>query len=1006
MTTTIALYAALVAPWVAAAASFALGERARTARTVVNLASAAVALAGSAVVAVAATQGRVVTEGWPLLGARLALSVDMVGALFAVVASALWLITVVYADGYLSHASDKARFFGFFALCVGSAIGVSLSANLLTLFVFYEVLTLATYPLVVHNGGDAAVRGGRTYLAYALTGGAALAAGTAWLYLIGGGADFASGGSIPATVAAAARPQLIAVFALLMAGFGVKAALFPLHGWLPKAMVAPAPVSALLHAVAVVKAGVFGIARVILDVYGTGLAGELGVLLPLAAVAAFTIVFGSVRALAQNDIKKRLAYSTIAQLSYIVLGLALATPVTVAAALAHLAHHAVLKIALFFTAGTLAEELHITKVSELDGVGRRMPATTVAFTIAALGIVGIPPIAGFASKWGIATGAASDGRWWVVAILAVSTLLSAAYLLPMVGRIWFRPSKPAWQRPVRPEGDRRLTWPVVVTASAGALFGLAASLPWSPMGYAARAVGIPVGSISPWVPGQFALDMPGFAFLVLCLVVWTLAAVSAWRAPRVPSRRFRLYFALTAAGSVGVAFAAGPAAFYTAFSMMALCAYALVAHDGTPEARRAARIYLAFTLVSEALLFCGFVLGSAGGTGFVAGLAASNVFDAGVVLVMTAFAMKIGGLGFHGWMPVAYAVVPPGAAGAFAGVVSTAGAVGLLRFMPGGSVAAGPFGEALMALGIAAAFFGVVVGTAQRDPRAMLGYSSMSQFGLMTVGIGAGLSSPDAWPVAVAAVSVYLVHHGVAKAALFFADDLRMSLGGHKLLLGLTTIPALALAGLPLTSGAVAKIGLKGAVALAPAGWAHAMEWLLPLAAFGTTVLMARYLQAAFAPRAAQERDVKMVRERLAAFIGALAAVASVVWLMPVDLVGHTTGKVFDPHYLWILAWPVAAGIAVAAVVGLMSSCRIVAATVSLPLGDVWAPVFKRAGHAWSMYQERLSAPVSTPAEKDGVYAGYLSRLTAAERTVISWTTASLAILALLVAVLMLSLLA
>ena len=263
----IMLAGAVAAPWMAAVAIFALGERRETERTAVGLIAGIVAAACALGVAGTAAEGDVAQVGWSLLGTRFALSADRLGALFAVVAAVLWLVTTVYATGYMSHGRDRARFFGFFSVCVGSAMGIALSANLLTLFVFYEALTLATYPLVVHSGSKAAVKGGRTYLIYALSGGTALALGVIWLYALGGGVEF-GGGTIPGELLAAHPTQLSIIFALLIAGFGVKAALFPAHGWLPAAMVAPAPVSALLHAVAVVKAGAFGIARVVVDVYG------------------------------------------------------------------------------------------------------------------------------------------------------------------------------------------------------------------------------------------------------------------------------------------------------------------------------------------------------------------------------------------------------------------------------------------------------------------------------------------------------------------------------------------------------------------------------------------------------------------------------------------------------------------------------------------------------------------------------------------------------------------
>ncbi len=486
----IALLAAVALPFATAAAIFALGEARTTARSAVNVVGAAGTAVAVLACAASAWQGR---AGGPLASAGIGLldigfgfEADMLGAVFAVVAGVLWLVTTVYAIAYMSHSPDRARFFGFFSICVGSAIGIALSENLITFFVFYEMLTLATYPLVVHSGTPAALRGGRTYLMYALPAGAALALGVVWLHVLAGPVSFVPGGALPLGLAATHPVQLTAIFALLMLGLGVKAALFPLHGWLPAAMVAPAPVSSLLHAVAVVKAGVFGIARVVLEVYGPD-AALLGLTLPLAALAAFTIVFGSVRALAQDDLKKRLAFSTVAQLSYIVLGVALASPLAIAAGIAHLAHHAALKITMFFTAGVVAEEVGAYRVSELDGLGRRMPVTMAAFSVAALGIVGIPPAAGFASKWLLGTGALDAGAGWVVAVLAASTLLNAAYFFPIIHRAWFRAPRAEWATgpdPGRAEADLRMVVPLVLTALAGLAMGVLAGAALSPARWA------------------------------------------------------------------------------------------------------------------------------------------------------------------------------------------------------------------------------------------------------------------------------------------------------------------------------------------------------------------------------------------------------------------------------------------------------------------------------------------------------------------------------------------
>jgi multicomponent Na+:H+ antiporter subunit D len=256
----------------------------------------------------------------------------------------------------------------------------------------------------------------------------------------------------------------------------------PLHGWLPTAMVAPAPVSALLHAVAVVKAGAFGIVRIVYDVFGHARVQELHVGLPLAIIASVTIVWGSLRALSQLDIKRRLAFSTVSQVSYILLGAAIAGPAATVGGLVHLVHQGLMKITLFFAAGALAERQGITRVDQLDGVGRRMPLTMLAFSLAAIGMIGVPPIAGFVSKWMLGTGAVQAGDLWVLFVLAASSLLNAAYFLPLIERAWFRPS-PAGA-PAGREGPAALIWPAVVTGLVALLAGLFAGLPLSPLGWA------------------------------------------------------------------------------------------------------------------------------------------------------------------------------------------------------------------------------------------------------------------------------------------------------------------------------------------------------------------------------------------------------------------------------------------------------------------------------------------------------------------------------------------
>lgn len=417
---------------------------------------------------------------------ELVLLADTLSLLFLTLSSTLWLVTTIYAIGYLAGSPHRSRFFGFFSLCVTATSGVALAGNLITFLLFYELLTLATYPLIMHHGTQVARRAGRSYLIYTICGGALLLLGTVWLYTLTGTLEFTPKGFLNG-VGQEHHPVLMVIFALLITGLGVKAALVPLHGWLPQAMVAPAPVSALLHAVAVVKAGAFGIVRVVYEVFGAEFAAGLGVLSPLAWLAAITIIYGSLRALFQDDLKRRLAFSTVSQVSYIVLGVAIAGPVATIGGVVHVMHQGFMKITLFFCAGNLAETLGIDKVNEMNGVARRMPWTMVAFTVGAFGMIGAPPIAGFISKWYLGLGALEADQGWVIFVLASSSLLNAAYFLPILHAAWFREPPVAWPDEHnfgRKETAWALLLPPLVTAAIALGAGLLASLPFSPLGWA------------------------------------------------------------------------------------------------------------------------------------------------------------------------------------------------------------------------------------------------------------------------------------------------------------------------------------------------------------------------------------------------------------------------------------------------------------------------------------------------------------------------------------------
>jgi multicomponent Na+:H+ antiporter subunit D len=425
-----------------------------------------------------------------VLGFDFLLRVDLLSLLLVVLSTVLWFLTTLYAIGYMKDSPRQNPFFGFFSLCVTASVGVALAGNLLTFFIFYEFLTLSTYPLVIHKADEDSLRAGRTYLGYTLAGGAVLFVGVVWLHVLAGPVDFLPDGILHGLLATN-RTELIIIFVILIAGLGVKAALVPLHGWLPVAMIAPAPVSALLHAVAVVKAGAFGIVRVVYDVYGVALAGHLGLLLPLGVAAAVTIVYGSLRALGQDELKKMLAYSTVSQLSYIMLGLSTAGVLSTTGSLVHLIHQGIMKITLFFCAGIIEKELGMRYISQMNGIARRLPVTMSAMTIAAFGMIGMPPMAGFVSKWYLGLGGLDQGDPWIVVVLLISTLLNAWYFLPVLHAGWFKaPEEPAPVPGQATEPKREtwgfLLWPTVTTALLSLFAGLFAAAEISPLKLAER----------------------------------------------------------------------------------------------------------------------------------------------------------------------------------------------------------------------------------------------------------------------------------------------------------------------------------------------------------------------------------------------------------------------------------------------------------------------------------------------------------------------------------------
>lgn len=481
------LTAILLSSFIPGIIIFGLPEKKHRLRTILNLCGSILKIILILVMDTGIYFGHNFEIRLPIIpGVELLLNGDPLSALFATLSSVLWLLTTIYAVGYLEGSPNRSHFFGYFSLCVTVTIGIALAGNLITFLLFYEMLTLTTYPLIIHRGTKKSLRAGRNYLIYALSGGAVFLFAVVALQTVIGPTDF-TGAGFPATFIDTHATVLALIFGLLIIGVGVKAALVPLHGWLPQAMVAPAPVSALLHAVAVVKAGAFGILRIVLDVYGPQNLLLLGVLPLLATVASITILYGSLRALQQDDLKRRLAFSTISQVSYIALGISLIDqPLAVIGGLVHLVHQGLMKITLFFCAGNLAETLGIHRISEMDGVARRMPLTMAAFSIGALGMIGIPPTVGFVSKWYLGLGGLAAGNWWVIVILAVSSLLNACYFLPILTRAWFGKQHGPWpeeQYLGRFETRLMLLAPPLVTAFIVMAAGIIANAQISPLAW-------------------------------------------------------------------------------------------------------------------------------------------------------------------------------------------------------------------------------------------------------------------------------------------------------------------------------------------------------------------------------------------------------------------------------------------------------------------------------------------------------------------------------------------
>jgi multicomponent Na+:H+ antiporter subunit D len=477
---------ALLAPVVGAAGVVLLRSR-PPARELCGLLAGLVQLALIASLVPAARDGGTVsfTLSTFLPEASIALRADALGVVLAGTAALLWLLTAIYAMGYFGTAHDPkvTRFHACLCLTMAATVGVAFSANLLTLYLFYEAMTIITYPLVAHTGTPEALRGGRRYLAYQLGAGIVfLLPAIVLTYVQAGTVDFVPGGVFDE---GASSLLLVTIYVLFLLGIA-KAALVPIHAWLPAAMVAPIPVSALLHAVAVVNVGVFCVMRVVLDVFGSDRTGDLGLGVLTLVATSVTILVASFYALRLDNLKGILAYSTIGQLSYMMLGVALLSPGGRTGGILHLVGHSFSKITLFFAVGSIYLASQRTLASELRGIGRQLPWTMVAFAIGALSIIGLPPTVGFVAKYFLFLGAVEAGQWAVLVVLSVSTLLAAGYYLRILQSALFAASVPVpaggspdtarlARTPTLKEPGALVVGPLLVTAAVTLLLGIAPS---------------------------------------------------------------------------------------------------------------------------------------------------------------------------------------------------------------------------------------------------------------------------------------------------------------------------------------------------------------------------------------------------------------------------------------------------------------------------------------------------------------------------------------------------
>ncbi|MCY6355214.1 complex I subunit 5 family protein [Clostridium sp. ZS2-4] len=395
--------------------------------------------------------------------------IDKLAILFSFLVSVLWIFTTFYSMEYMKHEGKENRFFTFFTLTLGITMGIAFSGNLITLYIFYELLTLATFPLVIHTGTKKALESGRKYLIYSFGGATLVLLGMILCYSMTKNLNFVPGG-ILSSVQNGNMKLFLAIYVSMFLGFGVKSALVPFHSWLPEAMVAPTPVSSLLHAVAVVKSGIYALIRMSYFIVGADVIKETKGNIYMSILIGITIVMGSFLALHQQNLKKRLAYSTVSQLGYILLGIVLLNQDAFVGGLLHLINHAVIKITLFFCVGTIMYTTHKTDIGQIKGIGKQMPVTMWCFAIASISLIGIPPSNGFVSKWYLALGGLQGGKIYFVIILLLSAVLTALYLMPIVAVAFFK--KPEEEVVEVKEAPMKMLIPIVSITIIVVLLGI------------------------------------------------------------------------------------------------------------------------------------------------------------------------------------------------------------------------------------------------------------------------------------------------------------------------------------------------------------------------------------------------------------------------------------------------------------------------------------------------------------------------------------------------------